>query len=192
MAGSGTADDGRLPGILEEARRGDGEALGELYRRFSRRVMGLCLHLLASREDAEDAMSEVFFRMREALRRYDGSRPFGPWLYGVATNHCIDRLRRRSREERLFGPDPGGEGLEAAPSPLADLITEERRRAVVLAIAALPERYRVPLVLRYYAEMSYAEIGDRLALTREQVAVGLFRAKGHLRRSLAATEEGAP
>ncbi len=175
-----------LPDVVDRARRGDSEALGELYRRFSRRILGLCFHVLGAREDAEDATGEVFLRMRAALARYDGSVPLGAWLTRVAVNHCLDRLRRRRRETRLFASDPE-EALDAraeGPSPLAAMMAEEERAAVSAAVAALPDRYRVPLALRYRAEMSYDDIAERLGQTRQEVATSLFRAKQRLRRQL--------
>lgn len=186
MAESGSAGEPALPEVLERARLGEGEAFAELYRRLSPRVFGLCLHLLGSREDGEDATSEVFLKVRAALDRYDGSAPFMAWVIGIATYHCLDRLRRRSREARLFDPEADeGSAPAVGLSPLAELLTEEERTALRRALAALPDRYRVPLALRYHAELSYADIATRLGLTREQVAINLFRAKQRLRRTLA-------
>jgi RNA polymerase sigma-70 factor, ECF subfamily len=185
VAESGNADDGALPELLGRAGRGDGEAFAEVYRRFSPRVFGLCLHLLGSRPDAEDATSEVFLKVRAALDRYDRSVPFGAWATSIATNHCIDRLRRRSRETRLFDPDlPEDAAMAVGSSPLEEMMAEETRGALLRAVAALPDRYRVPLALRYHAELTYAEIAGQLGLTREAVAVNLFRAKQRLRREL--------
>jgi RNA polymerase sigma-70 factor (ECF subfamily) len=185
VADSGSGGDAALPEVVDRAERGDAEAFGELYQLLARRVRGLCLHLLGSREDAEDATSEVFLRMRAALGRYDRSVPLGAWLASIATNLCIDRLRRRGREGRLFEPEPQPEPSGSEPSPLVELMAEEQRAALGQAIAGLPERYRVPLTLRYYGEMSYDEIAARLGLTREQVAINLFRAKQRLRQALA-------
>jgi RNA polymerase sigma-70 factor (ECF subfamily) len=191
VASSGSAETAGLSEVLERAERGEGEAFGEIYRRFSRRVFGLSLHLLGSREDAEDATNEVFLKVRGALSRYDRSVPFGAWAMTITANHCLDRLRRRRRESWLF--DPAADAV-AAPatglSPLAELLAEEQRSALARAFAALPERYRIPLVLRYHAEMSYAEIAERLGTSREQVGVALFRGKERLRLALAG--EGAP
>lgn len=185
VAGRGVAE-GALAGVLARAEGGDREAFGELYRCFSRRVLGLCLHLLGSREDAEDATSEVFLRVRAALARYDRTLPFAAWLTSIATNHCLDRLRRRRRDGRLFDPQAEQTAISAdEPSPLAELMAQEERVVVMAAVAALPEQYRVPLTLRYYAEMSYEEIAGRLGLTRQQVATSLFRARRRLRRALA-------
>jgi RNA polymerase sigma-70 factor, ECF subfamily len=174
-----------LSEVLERAERGEGEAFGELYRRFSRRVFSLCIHLLGSREDAEDATSEVFLKVRGAFHRFDRSSPFGPWALSIATNHCLDGLRRRRREGRLFEPEADETTAPATGlSPLAELLAEEQRGRLALALAALPERHRVPLALRYLAEMSYDEIATRLGISREQVGVALFRGKERLRRAL--------
>jgi RNA polymerase sigma-70 factor (ECF subfamily) len=186
---SASAEEAPLQDVLDRAQGGDGEAFGELYRRFSRRVFGLCFHVLGAREDAEDATGEVFLRARAALSRFDRSVPLGAWLTRIAVNHCVDRLRHRRREVRLFASDPD-EALDARapdPSPLAEIMVEEERAAVAAAVAALPDRYRVPLALRYHAEMSYDDIAERLGQTRQEVATSLFRAKQRLRRALTPT-----
>jgi RNA polymerase sigma-70 factor (ECF subfamily) len=193
VAGSASAEEAPLNDVLDRAQQGDGPAFGELYRRFSRRVFGLCLHLLGSREDAEDAAAEVFLRVRAALPRYDRSVPLGAWLNKVATNHCLDRLRRRGREARLFAPEVDEASLVRTEdlSPLAEVLAEEDRAAVAAALAALPDRYRVPLALRYYAEMSYDDIAERLGQTRQEVATSLFRAKQRLRSALTPEKKGS-
>src|SRR5512146_198597 len=119
MVADNTADDAVPAEVIRRAREGDSEAFGELYRRFSRRVLGLCLHLLGKREDAEDATSEVFMKLRTALGRYDDALPFRPWINGVAAKHCLDRLRRRRREQRLFENerDEPAVAVEPACSP---------------------------------------------------------------------------
>jgi RNA polymerase sigma-70 factor (ECF subfamily) len=191
VASSGRGEPEALSAVVERAERGEGEAFGEIYGRFSRRVFGLCFHLLGSREDAEDATSEVFLKVRGALSRYDNSIPFGAWATSIATNQCLDRLRRRGREQRLFEPEPDETSIPAAGlSPLAELLAEEQRDTLARALAALPEHYRIPLALRYHAEMSYGEIATRLGVTREQVGVALFRGKERLRRAL--SPEGQP
>ena len=176
-----------LDTVLELARRGDEQALGELHRRFARRVQGLCRHLLRSAESAEDDGSEVFVRVARMLDSYNGSVPFERWLFSIASHHCIDLLRKQQRERRWVS-DEDVETLSissAADSPLNELIREERKEAVREALAKLPEKFRVPLALRYYGEFSYEEIAQQLHMTRANVATLVFRAKQELRQVLA-------
>lgn len=172
--------------VVRRAREGDADAFGELYHQFYPRVLGLCRHLLGSREAAEDATGEVFIRVQRAMKTFDSALPFPRWLLSIASHHCIDQLRRRRVEQRLFDPtevethDPAS----LSASPLQDLVAAERRDAVRSGVEALPERYRMPLVLRYYSEMSYDQIAGALGLNRNHVATLIFRAKQELRRVL--------
>src|SRR5713101_487065 len=178
-----------LESVMERARGHDAEALGEIYRRYVRRVFGLCRYMLDSRESAEDATSEVFLKLQRSIESYDGSIPFPRWLLRVAGNQCIDALRRRHRGRRVIVEvEDGAAVIEAAssePSPLGVVIGMEERARVRDTIARLPENYRVPLVLRYYSELSYDEIAQKLDLERNYVAALIFRAKRELRRKLA-------
>jgi len=175
-----------LEPVVRRARKGDADAFGELYHQFYPRVLGLCRHLLGSREAAEDATGEVFIRVQRAMKTFDSALPFPRWLLSIASHHCIDQLRRRRVEHRLFDPsevethDPAS----LSASPLQDLVAAERRDAVRSGVEALPERYRMPLVLRYYSEMSYEQIAGALGLNRNHVATLIFRAKQELRRTL--------
>jgi len=177
-----------LETVLERARAHDTEALGEIYHRYARRVFGLCRYMLGSRESAEDATSEVFLKLQRSMESYDGSIPFPRWLLRVAGNQCIDALRRRQRGRQVIVEvEDGAAVIEAASperSPLSAVISTEERAQVRDAIARLPENYRVPLVLRYYSELSYDEIAQQLGLRRNYVAALIFRAKQELRRTL--------
>ncbi len=183
-------DDAKLAEVVERARRGEAAAFAELYRGFSRRVFGLCRHLLGTTEAAEDATSEVFLRVQRGMSSFDQALPFPRWLLSVASHYCVDRLRRRRVETRLFSAvDPEPVVVDAAAvSPLAQVLTEEKRESVREAIARLPERYRLPLVMRYYNEMSYEEIAATLGTNRNSVATVIFRAKKELRRALASAQ----
>ncbi len=176
-----------LESVIERAQGHDAEALGEIYRLYVRRIFGLCRYMLESRESAEDATGEVFLKLQRSIESYDGSIPFPKWLLRVASNQCIDALRRRKRGRLVIVEGEEGVALEAAsaePSPLSAVLSTEERAQVRDAIAGLPENYRVPLVLRYYGELSYDEIAQQLGLQRNYVAALLFRAKQELRRKL--------
>lgn len=178
-----------LENVIERAQGHDAEAMGEIYRRYVRRVFGLCRYMLNSREGAEDATSEVFLKLQRSIESYDGSIPFARWLLRVTGNQCIDALRRRQRGLKVFVEvEDGADVIEAAssePSPLGAVISTEDRARVRDTIARLPGNYRVPLVLRYYGELSYDEIAQQLSLEKNNVAALIFRAKQELRRRLA-------
>jgi RNA polymerase sigma-70 factor (ECF subfamily) len=176
-----------LQSVIERAQGQDAEALGEIHHRYVRRVFGLCRYMLDSRESAEDATSEVFLKLQRSIASYDGSIPFPRWLLRVTGNQCIDVLRRRRREHQVMveGEDEAVEATSSEPSPLNKVIQMAEREQVQASIARLPENYRVPLVLRYYSELTYDEIGQQLGLQKNHVAALIFRAKQELRRRLA-------
>ncbi len=158
-----------------------------LYREHHSRVLTICSRMLGSPDEAEDAANDVFARLPNALRTYDPEQPFSPWLSRVAGNYCVDLLRRRRAERRLVQPaDPEApEPPAPGASPLHDLLTREQTEFVRQALASLPERYLVPLVMRYYSDLSYEEIADTLGTSRGRIAVLIFRAKQRLQKSLA-------
>jgi RNA polymerase sigma-70 factor (ECF subfamily) len=177
-----------LESVIARAQGHDADALGEIYRLYARRVFGLCRYMLDSRESAEDTTSEVFVKLQRSIGSYDGSIPFPKWLLRVAGNQCIDALRRRKRGRQVIVEvEDGVAVIEAASpeaSPLGAVLSAEERAQVRDAIARLPENYRVPLVLRYYSELSYDEIAQQLGLQRNHVATLIFRGKQELRRKL--------
>ena len=177
-------DENQLRTALKEAQRGSTVAFGQVYGEFSSRVFGLCRKMLGSQAAAEDATSEVFERAYEALDQYDRDRPFDRWILTIASRHCLNRLRRERLEVRLFHDEPVDVPAPAlAASPLVALETQAQRRILIDAIDALPDNYRIPLVLKYYGDLSYDEIAEHLGTTRNNVAVLLHRAKRELRGS---------
>ena len=132
----------------------------------------------------------MFLRAQQRFDQFDRGRSFASWILGVASHHCIDRLRRRGRETRLFGADDVERVPASArePGPLTALLARERGRQVRQAVAALPVKYRVPLVLAYFHELGYAEIGKILGIEPGHVAVLVFRGRRQLRRRLTALD----
>ena len=188
-------DDGATRALVDRARRGDGEAFGQLFHSFEADVARLCTRLLGSSDEARDAAHETFLRARNAFESYDPGRPFRPWLLAIASHHAVDRLRRRSTERRLFAPDEADPETLAAPgrSPLQRELDEAARREMLAAIRALPDRYRAPLVLRYYADLDYGAIALALGVSRNQVGTLLLRGRHRLREQLESRrEEDAP
>lgn len=160
--------------------------LGAAYEAHYGRVLSLCRYMLSSPEAAEDAAHEVFLKAGQRADTYDSAYPVRNWLLKIASNHCVDLIRRQGTERRLFGleADQAPEAPEAGPGPLRQLIDGERGERVREALDALPEKYRLPLVLAYYNDFSYAEVGEVLGVGRNTVATLLFRGRQMLRTEL--------
>ena len=185
-------DEGAPPTPIGRVKPGQREAIGERFESFRPDVMRLCTRLVG-RDDAEDATQEVFLRAQTRIETFDAAQPFRRWLLAIGSNHCIDRLRRRGTERLLFTFDEPDALKSAAtqPSALDGVMRGQNYKALSAALDQLPDRYRAPLVLRYFAELDYDAIADELELTRAQVGTLLFRAKRRL-RVLLPMEEEAP
>jgi RNA polymerase sigma-70 factor (ECF subfamily) len=162
-----------------------------LYREYYVRVFGLCRRLLNSAPLAEDATQEAFMRAYRKFDHYDSNQPFWQWIASIANNHCIDLLRKRSKMTKLFGDEEAELEQLVSPVKSADTILTELQDADALnsAISELPDKYRVPLVLAYFNEVSYEQIAKDLSINTNHVGVLLLRAKQHLRRSIARTDD---
>ncbi len=186
--------DAMNPAGPDEAARAlaaDPEGFAALFAHHREDLRRLCRRMLHDAASVDDALSEIFLRAHRALPQYDPRRPFKPWLRTLATHHCIDLLRRRTTERGIFQPVDFGEQPPAddAPGALRGITQREARREVLDALDALPEKYRLPLVLRFYRDLDYDAIAEILGVTRNQVGTLLFRAKQRLRRELLARSE---
>ncbi len=170
---------------VERARAGEAEAVAELFLAFHPQLLRFCQRMVGLIE-AEDAATESFQRAQHRLESYDTTQPFRRWLFSIAAHLCIDRLRRRSLEKHIFAPGETDldEHVGHGGTALDELVQSRRQVAVRDALDRLPDRYRAPLVLRYFAELDYDAIGEELDLSRSQVASSLFRAKQQLRSLL--------
>jgi RNA polymerase sigma-70 factor, ECF subfamily len=190
-----TADgmsEAQLAEALAAAREGDSEAWGQLFRQYGPAVFRFCRRTMRTREDAEDATTEIFIKVHEKLSQYDSSRPFTAWLYRVAANHCWDMLRRRRVRQDLETEDVESMPLEHPdPGQLERLIAGRTGMEVRKALEKLPARARMALVLRYYSDMSYDEIAETLSVRRTFVGVLLLRARHQLREILLGVEGGS-
>lgn len=165
---------------------GDPQAFGELVQQYERDVFNLAYRMLNERGEAEDAAQEAFMRAYANLDRYDQNRSFKTWLLSITSNHCIDRLRRRrltwlSLEEPL-PPHPAL--TSDIPGPEQATLTNERNVLVQELLDELSPDYRLAVVLRYWYDMSYAEIADMLETTESAIKSRLFRARQALANRL--------
>jgi len=142
---------------------------------------------------AEDATQETFMRAYKNFNKFDSEQPFWHWIAAIANNHCVDLLRSKGRSDQFFGDEAVElEALAGLDVPvLSSLIAAEDGDALNAAIATLPDKYRVPLVLAYFNQTSYEQIADQLKISRTHVGVLLLRAKKQVRIALADLTEEA-
>ena len=170
--------------LVHAARSGDRRALDELLRRHHDRIHLLCRRLCRDRGDAEDATQNALIAIVRGLERYDGRAEFSTWSYRVATNACLDELRRRRRRPVAHETDTvvalAQRGEPARDDPSASAERAEDRSRIQAALDRLDESFRLPVVLRDLAELDYAEIAEVLQLPAGTVRSRISRGRRHL------------
>jgi RNA polymerase sigma-70 factor (ECF subfamily) len=166
--------------LLRASLEGETAAWGEIVMRYKDAVFGLCLGFLRNRADAEDITHDAFIRAYVNLRRYNLERKFSTWVFTIAANLCRNRLRYR-RNHPVMELDFE---LEGSADPARTVAREERQVRVRTALNSLPYAYRTPLVLRFYNDLSYKEIGDILAIPEGTVKTRIHRGKAVLKEML--------
>ncbi len=171
---------------VQAAMEGDQDAFAELVYTYQDAVYNLCYRLLSERTEAEDASQEAFLRAYLNLQRYDPSRSFKTWLLTIASNHCIDRLRRRRMQWLSIEDDPlPNLSLSSdEPEPEDVSIMKEQSAALQSILDQLSPEYRAAVVLRYWYDYSYSEIADILDTTESAIKSRLFRARQLLAEKL--------
>lgn len=190
--------------ILARIAAGDTRDFETLVRRHQDRLLALCERLLGNKEDARDAVQEVFLKAYRKAASYRPEAQVYTWLYRIAVNYCLNRLRRRKVVRFLsFGAlERGGDGpdrhrgLEAldppddAPDPESALAARRRWRATRRLIGELPEGQRAVLVLAKLEGLSYKEIAEVLGITVGAVESRLFRAMRNVERAQESASPG--
>jgi RNA polymerase sigma-70 factor (ECF subfamily) len=180
-------DDWRL---LSLAGEGDEDAFRRLVERHEDRLIRLCQRLLLDREEALDAAQEVFIKAYRKAGRLEPRGELFTWLYRVATNHCLNKLRRRRIVRFLPLGDPADdeasgwpEPADRGPIPDQELASRERWATTRAAIGRLPDNQRAVLVLAKFEGLSYREIAQTLGISEGAVESRLFRAMRNLTRA---------
>lgn len=164
--------------FIARARDGDDEAFQEVVNAFQGPIFNLCYRMLGNVQEAEDAAQETFIKAYRNLKRYEPDRKFLNWILSIASNHCIDLLRRRrltliSLDEWL----PRFEDPAPNPGPEETLTDLEMQEDVREILDQLGSTDRAAIILRYWYEYSYEEIADSLSLTVPAVKSRLHRAR---------------
>lgn len=163
--------------LVEEARRGNREAFGELVLRYEQRLMRVIGRFIADRETVRDLAQETFLRAYERLDQFDPSRRFGPWLFRIGVNLTLDYLRKHKRRGRwtLFSEtSPEQQDGPAIPDPRRQHDLSQEVQAV---LNQLPEKYRNVLILRDLENFSTSEIAAILNRTEATIRWRLAEAR---------------
>lgn len=165
---------------LEQARRGDKFAFGQLIEAYQGPVYNLAYRMLNNSGEAEEAAQEAFIRAYTRLESYDPAHKFSTWLLSITSNYCIDQIRkRRAVLLSIDEPLPPHPALHSDNNkgPEAEYMAQEREELVQSLLKELPDEYRQAVVLRYWYDMSYEEIAEMQKTTVSAVKSRLFRAR---------------
>lgn len=177
MSASVTPDDR----LVDAARGGDREAMDRLLRLHYDRVFAVCRRITGSDADAADAAQEALISIVRSIGKFDGRSSFGTWVYRIATNASLDELRRRRRRPALTDELHHHE-IDQAVDRHGELHIDQvtDRMALDQALRALPEDFRVPLVLRDVGDLDYAEIAETLDIPVGTVKSRIARGRAGL------------
>src|SRR6185503_1552014 len=145
-------------GIIESCRRGDREAFGVLYEAYKNRVYSISLYFFhGDAAAAGEATQQVFLKLITGIEQFRGDSGFATWLYRLVVNTCLDGARQAKSRAQVS--DPGLlETLAARKSPEEDLDRSQTAQSVQAAVSALPPKFRLPILMRYFDELSYLEM----------------------------------
>ena len=173
--------------LLRRAQNGDAQAFDELMTVHEKRIYALCLRMTGNREDALDCAQEAMLRIWRALGSYRKQASFSTWVYRVATNTCLDYLRKKKTRPSVSldaMEDDGFSPSDASGDPVQQSEAAARKRTLAAGIASLPPDMRAALVLRDVQGFSYEEVSDILDTPLGTVKSRINRAREKLRSIL--------
>ncbi|MCZ0756907.1 RNA polymerase sigma factor SigW [Anoxybacillus sp. J5B_2022] len=176
---------------IKAIQKGDQNAYAEIVELYKDKVYRICYRMLGNRHEAEDAAQEAFIRAYVNIDTYNPTMKFSSWLYRIATNLSIDKLRKKKPDVYLDEEVSGTEGLtmysqlpatDASPEDTVESL--ELQETVQKAIEKLPEKYRSVIVLKYMEDLSLQEISEILDLPIGTVKTRIHRGREALRKHL--------
>jgi RNA polymerase sigma-70 factor (ECF subfamily) len=180
--------------LLEKVRAGDYQAFEALVNRYEGKVYRLSMRMLRNQEDAEDALQETFLQVYRGLKGFEGRSTFSTWLFRLATNVCLMKIRHRETEPAKLLPleeyiprqeEGGHPQIQDWPDkPEEVLLNKESREKMLEALEKLPAEHRAVFVLRDIEGFSNSEAGEALGISVAAVKSRLHRARLALRGML--------
>jgi RNA polymerase sigma-70 factor (ECF subfamily) len=174
--------------LVRRAKNGDPAAFAQLVEKYSGRIYNLALRMMRNREDAEDILQETFLSAYEKLHTFDERSTFYTWIYRIAVNASLMKLRSRHHKQTFFSLDEPeheeitrGSLVDWSQYPVHRLLDDEAKAKMEEAIEQLPDIYRSVFVLRDLEQLSIKETAQILNLTEDNVKTRLRRARLFLR-----------
>lgn len=177
--------------LMLELQRGSRDAFRELLERNHQRVLNLAYRYLRDRSLAEDVVQETFLKLYKARERYRPDARFQSYLLRIATNICLSKLRKKGHVSLSGGHDPGSGRAEPeppdpeAPQPTDVVLHGELKDRIRQAVAQLPDRQRMAILLNKFEGLDYKEVAVQLGLTVPATKSLLHRARMALKEMLA-------
>ena len=168
--------------------KGDQKAYAELMSRYKDSIYFMLLKMVNNRDDADDLTIEAFGKAFKNIRQYTPDYAFSTWLFKIATNNCIDFIRKKRKQtfsiDKGIETDDGGELnvdiRSSQPDPEENMMKKQKVLMMRDVVERLKPRYRKLVELRYFQERSYEEIAEELSLPLGTVKAQLFRAREFL------------
>jgi len=170
-------DDHDIKYRIERVKGGDREAFGGLVDAHKNMIYTVCIRMLTSEADAEEAAQDVFVKAYRSIGSFQAKSKFSTWLYRIAYNHCISVIRKKVKMIDLVGEIPEGEIDEGEMNGLESISAEERSKYLKIAIESLAETDAVVVTLFYYDELSLEEIADVTGLSSSNIRIKLHRSR---------------
>lgn len=176
---------------IKQVKKGDQNAFAEIVDLYKDKIYQLCYRMLGNVHEAEDIAQEAFIRAYVNIDSFDINRKFSTWLYRIATNLTIDRIRKKKPDYYLDAEVAGAEGLTMYSQIAADgvlpedaVLSLELSDTIQKKILKLPDKYRTVIVLKYIDELSLIEIGEILNIPVSTVKTRIHRGREALRKQL--------
>jgi RNA polymerase sigma-70 factor (ECF subfamily) len=172
--------------LVARSRDGDREAFATLVRKYQSKVLTLATRILDNRSEAEDIAQDIFVKVFQSLHEFRGASRFSTWLYRITVNHCLNCLRRRTRQQQTLVLSEPAEWIQESPAsnPYRTLEQKERWTLVQAKLQELSPEHRTIILLRDFEGLSYDEIADVLQLESGTVKSRLHRARMELKALL--------
>ncbi len=177
--------------LIQKALIGDENAYTKLLKRYKNGIFKMIYQMIKNKEETEDIVQETFIKAFNSLHSYNTKYAFSTWLYKIAYNHCIDKLRKKKlKTQSLDKPIELKEGnvkfqiKDERYNPEKSVILDEKKNKIEITIKSLPIKYRKVIMYRHHEDKSYEEISKELNIPLGTVKARIFRARELLKRKL--------